>query len=150
MSVLYDMRRALADAIIAANIGWTDDTVLIKRQTDLWNDVATAMSSAENGAVLHIGVAEGESQEGDDLVLNLTVPLTILIAPVAAEGGKPEEDLWEDLLAFVNKRKIPATDHTFWEFTFKSFSDGDLEADEGTRYLARQSIFTKKIYIPSA
>jgi len=144
------MRRGLADAIIAANIGWTDDTVLVKRQTDLWNDVATAISSADNGAVLHIGVAAGESQEGDDLVLDLTIPITILIAPVAAEGVKPEEDLWEDLVSFVNKRRLPSTDHTFWEFIFKSFSDGDLITDEGILYLARQTIFTKKIYIPPA
>lgn len=147
MSKLFDMRRALADAIIAADIGWTEDGIILKRQTDLWNDVASAMATAENDAVLHIGIAEGSAKEGYGLLLDLTVPLTIICAPVTQEGAVPEEDLWEALVKFVHGLKLQADDHCMHAFTLKSFSDSDLEADGGTRYLARQTIFTKTLYI---
>lgn len=147
MSKLYDMRRALADSIIAANIGWTEETIILKRQTDLWNDVATAMATAVNGAVLHIGIVEGSAKEGYGLMMDLTVPLTIICSPVVDAEATPEEDLWEALITFVQGHTLTSEDHCMYEFQFKSFSDSDLEADGGTRYLARQTIFNKILYI---
>lgn len=148
MSKLYDMRRTLADKIIAADIGWTMDTVLLKRQTDLWNDVATAIASAANGAVLHIGIADGAGNDGNALLMELTLTLTILVLPVVTDdGATPEEDLWEDLVKFVHGLRVGDRDHCLHEFRFKSFSDGDLQADGGTQYLARQTIFTKSLYM---
>lgn len=146
MSKLYDMREALADSIIAANIGWTADTVLIKRQTDLWNDVATAISaSGSSGAVLHIGVAEGDAQGEDDLEMEVTVPLTILILPQCApDGATPEEDLWEALVKHVHDLRLGSLPHAY-RFRFRSFSDVEIEADGGTGYLGRQTVFVRKL-----
>lgn len=144
MSKLYDMRQALADSIIAAGIGWTADTVLIKRQTDLWNDVATAIASSKSGAVLHIGVAEGDAQGEDDLEMEVSVPLTILCLPQCEEGATPEEDLWEAMVRHVHDLRL-GTDHHAYRFRFKSFSDLEIEADGGTGYLGRQTIFTRRL-----
>jgi hypothetical protein len=144
MSKLYDMRQALADSIIAAGIGWTADTVLIKRQTDLWNDVATSIASSKSGAVLHIGVAEGDSQGADDLEMEVSVPLTILCLPQCEEGATPEEDLWEAMVKHVHDLRL-GTDHHAYRFKFKSFSDLEIEADGGTGYLGRQTIFTRRL-----
>lgn len=144
MSKLYDMREALAASIIAADIGWTADTVLIKRQTDLWNDVATAMAASSSGAVLHIGVAEGSSAEDDGLEMEVTVPLTILCLPQCEAGAIPEEDLWEDLVRHVHDLRLGTLPHSY-RFRFRSFSDLEIEADRGTGYLGRQTVFVRRL-----
>ena len=146
MSKLYDMRADLAASIIAANIGWTADTIVLKRQTDLWNDVATAISSSASGAVLHIGVAEGSASEEDGLELEITVPLTILCLPEVDPDATPEEDLWEDLVTHVHDLRL-GTDHHSYRFRLKSFTDLEIEADRGTGYLGRQTVFVRKLSI---
>jgi hypothetical protein len=144
MSQLYDMREALAASIIAADIGWTAADIILKRQTDLWNDVATALAGSETGAVLHIGVAEGDSTEEDGLEMNVTVPLTILCPPNLTEGATPEEDLWEALVTHVHDLRL-GSDSFAYRFRFKSFTDVEIEADGGTGYLGRQTIFQRKL-----
>ena len=146
MSKLYDMRADLAASIIAADIGWTADTIILKRQTDLWNDVATSICASAAGAVLHIGVAEGRSSEEDGLELEITVPLTILCLPQVEEGATPEEDLWEALVSHVHDLRL-GTDHHAYRFRLKSFTDLEIEADRGTGYLGRQTVFTRKLSI---
>jgi hypothetical protein len=144
MSKLYDMREALAQSIIAADIGWTEATIILKRQTDLWNDVATAITMTKDGAVLHIGVAEGDAQGEDDLEMEVTVPLTILCLPQCTADATPEEDLWEALVKHVHDLRL-GTEHHAYRFRFKSFSDLEIEADGGTGYLGRQTVFVRKI-----
>lgn len=147
MSKLYDMRQDLAAAIIAANIGWDESTVIIQRQTDLWNNVATAMATASNGAVLHIGVAEGRAQDDYELLLDLSLTLTIICLPEVQPDATPEEELWENLVLFIHGHLPTVGDHCVDGYRLKSFTDSDIEADGGTRYLARQSVFAKALYL---
>lgn len=142
---LYDMRDALGDSIIAAAIGWTADTILIKRQTDLWNDVATAIQCSKNGAVLHIGVAEGAATEEAGLEMDVTLALTILCLPQLTDGAIPEETLWEDLVKHVHDLRLVSTDPYAYRFRFKSFSDIEIDSDRGTAYLGRQTVFIRKL-----
>ena len=144
MSALFTLRQDLADSIISADIGWEEDTVLLKRQTDLWNDVATAMAGAAHGAILHIGVADGKSTEPDGLEMEITLPVTILCTPALTAGATPEEDLWEDLVRHIHDLRLGGN-HFAYRFRFQSFADSEIEADGGTGYLARQTIFTVKI-----
>lgn len=144
MSQLYDMREALRDSIIAAGIGWTADTILLKRQTDLWNDVATAISASAAGAVLHIGVAEGNSTEDDGLEMEVTVPLTILCLPQCDDGATPEEDLWEALVTHVHDLRL-GSEPFGYRFRFQSFTDLEIDADGGTGYLGRQTVFKRNL-----
>lgn len=146
MSKLYDMRTALKNSIVAARIGWNDQTVLIRRQTDFWNDVASAMATSRHGAVLHIGVAEGTSMDSEELEMEVTVPLTILCVPQVIAGGRPEEDLWENLVNHVSGLRMGEDLHAH-RMRFKSFSDIEVQADNGTEYLGRQTIFQKLLSI---
>jgi hypothetical protein len=144
MSALYDLRDALADAIIAANIGWTSSTVIIKRQSDLWNDIATAIATSSSGAALHIGVAEGSNTGKHSRGLELSIPLTIVCQPSLTAGATPEEDLWEDLIDFVTGLKLPGDLHSYSEFQIVSFSDIEVQTpDGGTPWMGRQTVFKK-------
>lgn len=145
MSKLYDMRADLAAAIIAADIGFSADNIILKRQTDLWNDVATALATIDNGVVLHIGIAEGSSTEPDGLEMELTLPLTILCLPQLAEDATPEEDIWQALVQSVHGLRLSPEDPYAWRFRFKSFSDLEIQADAGTGYLGRQTVFSKRL-----
>ena len=142
---LYDIRAALAASIIAADIGWTADIIILKRQTDLWNDVATAIATSDNDAVLHIGVAEGAVTEDTGLEMDLTLSLTILCRPQPAKGAIPEETLWESLVKHVHDLRLAATDSYAYRFRFKSFSDIEIESDHGTAYLGRQTVFVRRL-----
>jgi hypothetical protein len=146
MSKLYDFRAALKASIIDADIGWTDETVIIKRQTDLWNDVATAISASRDGAILHIGVARGSKTEDEDLEMDVTVPLTIIALPQVAADSTPEEDLWEALIKHVHDLRLGG-DHYQWRLRFQAFEDIEIDADGGAEYLGRQTTFTKRLSI---
>lgn len=144
MSKLFDLRQALADSIVAADIGWTANSIIILRQTDLWNAVALAINESEHGCVLHIGVAEGDSTEDDSLEMEVSVPLTILCLPQVVANATPEEDLWEELVRHVHDLRV-GTEHYAYRFRFKSFADIEVEADGGTGYLARQTVFKRQL-----
>lgn len=146
MSKLFDYREALKASIVAADIGWVANHIIIKRQTDLWNEVATAIASNSNGTVLHIGVASGRSTEEDELEMDVTIPLTILATPQLVEGATPEEDLWEALISHVHDLRLNDEAHLY-RFKFSGFEDLEIEADNGTSYLGRQTNFTKRLSI---
>jgi hypothetical protein len=152
VSKLYDLRKALADAIIAEDMGFTADNTIILRRGDLWNDLATATASAEDGLALHIGIAEGAAQ-GDDGArgpIELTIPITILTSPQAEEGSTPEEDVWEAMVLFVCGLKLNASDHAYHEFRFKTFSDIEVPSpDGGTAFFGRQTVFSKTFHLNS-
>jgi len=145
MSKLYDLRADLAASIIAANIGFTAKNIILKRQTDLWNDVATTLAIDDLGIVLHIGIAEGAASEPDSLEVDLTIPLTILCLPQVVEGSDPEEDVWQALVQHVHDLRLSDSEPYSGRFKFKSFSDIEIQADAGTGYLGRQTVFSKHL-----
>jgi hypothetical protein len=141
------LRKALADSIIAANIGWTAESVIHRRTTSLFNALATAVATAKNGIVLHIGVTSGTSSDEDDAQLELDVPLTIVCSPEIDEQEEPvEEQLWEDLVKHVSQLAV-TNEPPGWQFRLKEFSDIEIQADDGTAYFGRQTIFTKRFNI---
>ena len=150
MSKLYDLRQNLRDSIVGADIGWTENSVIIKRQTSLWNDVATAISTAKHGCVLHIGIAQGKGEEEEGLLDLVSVILTILTTPQVDDEATPEEDLFEDLLNHVNGLYLSETEHCNNSFKYISWTDQDVEADGGTRYMARQIVFSRRLDLTKA
>ena len=141
MSKLYELRAALK-AHLVANAGWTEDAIIVKRQTDLWNDIAVAVETAANGACLVIGIAEGRNPDPDGkLIMELTLPVTTICSITLTEGATPEEDLWETMVKAVHGTSLHPTRHSRYEFQFVSFKD-DIELGDGTpQWLARQTIF---------
>jgi hypothetical protein len=144
MSKLYDIRQALADSIAEAGIV-PADAIVIKRQTDLWNDVALAVNASQDSICLHIGIAAGDATEPDELEMEVTVPLTLIVPPSIVDGATPEEDVWEALVKHVHDLRLNESDHYAYRFRFKSFADQTIEADDGTAYLGRQTVFAYKL-----
>lgn len=160
MSTLFDLRKSYQAALVASGL-WNEEAIIIKRQTDIWNDIAFAMEATKNGCVLVIGVAAGRKNKGQGsgngkLDLQLTMPFTIFCAPVIDESDEnappPEEDIWENTIGFLDgyagndpsgRRK-----HSMYELSFEDFSDDVEIADGQPHYLARQSVFSVKHIIP--
>jgi hypothetical protein len=146
MSKLYDIREALAASIAEAGIFRLEEIIII-RQADLFNEIATALSEAKNGVCLHIGVAEGKPLGSEDLDWDITVPLTIVCPPEQPpQDATPEEDLWEALVQHVHGLRLKATDHVSYQFRAGAFGDVDINDEQsGVSYLGRQTFFTYRL-----
>ena len=140
MSKLFAFRQELATMIAAANIGFTEDNIIIKRQGDLWNDVATGINASKDGVVLHIGIARGTSTEEDSLEMDVTLPVTLIALPQLVDGARPEEDLWEALVMLMHDYRFENKPFSY-RMKFQSFEDLEMQADDGTEYLGRQTEF---------
>lgn len=143
MSKLYDLRTALKTHLVDEGL-FDEPAIIIKRQTDIWNDIAVAIASTEHSVAVVIGVAEGSSADDDELVMDLTVPVTILCAPSLEEGAVPEEDLWEDMVKAVHGFVVHPSGHCQYEFKFRGFSDDVELGDNAAQWLARQTVFRVK------
>ena len=110
----------------------------------MWNDVAVMLQGSVVDAVLMIGVAEGKPTEDDSLEMELTLPLVIVCLPQVEADSVPEEDLWEAMVSFVHDLRLVATDSWSKRFVFAGFQDLDIQADDGTAYLGRQTIFKRQ------
>jgi hypothetical protein len=140
VSKLYDLRSALKAHLVDEEL-FAEDSIIIKRQTDIWNDIAVAIASTVNSVAVVIGVAEGSSADDDELVMELTVPVTILCPPSLEEGALPEEDLWEAMVKAVHGFVVHPSEHCQWEFKFRNFSDDVELGDNAAQWLARQTVF---------
>lgn len=144
-SKLHRLRAAIKATLVDAGI-WDESAVLIDRQSDFWNDVATAMSAATHNAVLVIGIARGDGSEEEGLENELTVPITILATNTLSPGQMPEELLWERTVQHLHNRQLDydgAVDHWAYRMRYQSFSDAPelVEANLDLVQLARQSVF---------
>ena len=155
MSKVYDLRASIRTALVTAGI-WTENAIVIDRQTDIWNAIAVAMETTKNGCVLVIGVAEGRRlskvSTSETIDNEMTIPVTTFCSTELTEGATPEEDIWERTVGFLDgwagndasgRRK-----HSQWELYYQRFSDDVEIADGAPAYLARQTIFTVKLSIP--
>jgi hypothetical protein len=145
VSKLLQLRQFLRTAIAAADIGFPADSIIIRRQSDIWNDVATAIAASENGAILHIGVADGQNSETAGLELECDIPITILALPQIQPDQFPEELLWENLIKLVHGLKPQNDLPWLYRFRMTRWTDMDLQADEGTTYLGRMTVFTARL-----
>ncbi len=154
MSTVYDLRASIAAALVTAGI-WQEDEIIIKRQTDIWNDIALAVGTSKNGMALAIGVAEGVSANKDasaGIWNDLTIPITTFCSVSLEEGATPEEDIWERTVGFLNgwvgRDALGKPNHSQYRLIYQRFSDDVELADQVASFLARQTIFTAKHHIP--
>jgi hypothetical protein len=140
MSKLFDFRQELATMIAAADIGFTAANIIIKRQGDLYNDIATSIAASKDGVVLHIGIASGTSTEEDSLEMDVVLPVTIIALPQLTDGARPEEELWEALVMLLHDYRF-ANKPFSYRLKFQSFEDLEIGADDGTEYLGRRTDF---------
>lgn len=147
MSKFYDVREWIRDTLIAAELGWTTDTILIKRQGgNIWNQVATAMAIAKHNCVLQIECPSGENTEEADLELNVTIQLNLLAAGEILPGTLPEEDIWQAMVKRLHGAKREPSHGWTYRLKLRRFADMEAESDDGgATYLCRQTFFEYRL-----
>jgi hypothetical protein len=150
MSQLYSIRRNIRDLIVDSE-QFELDEILIKRRTNIWNDVAVAAAASTHGQCLVIGVAEGK-KDGNArprkgmIKLEVSIPITLIelptITPEQPEAeDEDEDDRWEALCLLLQGDSLGRGDQHFW-LDMDSFTD--VEDDE---YIIRQAVFKTRIII---
>lgn len=149
MSKLYSLRREIRDLLLAD--GWSADEVIIKRRTNIWNDVAVATGASKHGQCLVIGVAKGTNTarnrgSSKRLHMDVTVPITMIELPTVDlaqpdEGDEDEDDRWEAMCLLLQGEALGRS-AIHYELEFDSFED--VEDDS---YVIRQTVFKTRLVI---
>ena len=152
MSRLYSLRREIRDVLIGG--GWEADEVLIKRRTNIWNDIAVATGASKRGQCLVIGVAKGTklgpSRPGTrQIVMEITVPITLMELPTVdpeqpETGDADEDDRWEAMCQLLQGESLGRS-ALHYELDFDGFED--VEDDE---YVIRQTVFKTRLILKPA
>jgi hypothetical protein len=151
MSSLYQVRRGIRELLTEGGL-WAEDEVIIKRRTDIWNDVAVACAASARGQCLVVGVAKGRrmgtsGRRGVKTIrLEVTIPITLMelptIAPEQAEEGEPDEDdRWEATVMRLDGDPLGRSPLHF-QLDLEEFED--VEDEE---YVIRQTIFKTTLLI---
>ena len=151
MSALYSLRRSVRSLLLEGDL-WTADEVIIKRRTDIWNDVAVACAASRAGQCLVIGVAKGtplNSQQAGSRMLRMEVviPITMIELPTvdptlpADDALTDEDSRWE---AMVLRLQGDSLDRSalHYELDFDGFED---VVDED--YVIRQTTFKTRLIL---
>jgi hypothetical protein len=153
MSKLYDLRRRIRTALVAGG-DWTADEILIKRRTDIWNDIAVATEASKHGQCLVIGVAKGAKSGADrpgtkKVRMEVTIPITLVelpnTDPEQPDTGEPDEDdRWEAMCLLLQGESLERS-ALHYELDFDSFEDVEDES-----YVIRQTVFKTRLILQPA
>jgi hypothetical protein len=152
VSRLYSLRREIRDVLLGG--GWATDEVLIKRRTNIWNDIAVATGASKHGQCLVIGVAKGTkfgpARPGTrQIVMEVTVPITLIELPTVdpeqpETGDADEDDRWEAMCLLLQGESLGRS-ALHYELDFDGFED--VEDDE---YVIRQTTFKTRLILKPA
>lgn len=140
MSGLYQLRLAIRALLLEDGL-WAAGEVLIKRRTDIWNDVAVAASASENGQCIVVGVAKGTPAKGQNsrsqqLLMDITIPLTLIELPRTDPEEDATEDVrWEATVMRLMGSPLGRSEHHY-ELTFEGFEEA-----QDDDYVIRQTTF---------
>jgi hypothetical protein len=144
MSELYDVRRRMRDALVAAGL-WAEDEILIRRRGNLWNDVAVAVGTSARRQCLVIGLAKARRRSGGTsgrrqmLALDVTIPVTLIELPFLdepeADVPEDEDSRWEATLLALQGEKLGR------QMIHHRLEMREFEEVEDEEYLMRQAIF---------
>lgn len=142
-NTLLGLRKWLRDSIVAADLGLAKPDILLHRQGDLWNDIAVAISNAENGVCLKIEDPQGRNRDetGSRLDFSLTITATLLCEPNTDPDAVPAEPIFERLMHHIHGLGIPSGPGLPCGFRFLTQGFGEMEVKG---YLARQIIIAKR------
>lgn len=150
MSKLYDIRREIKSVLISSGL-WTADEILIKRRTDIWNDVSVATQASKHGQCLVIGVAKGSSvgsqRPGSKMLrMEVTIPITLVelptVDPAQPLTGEPDEDDRWEATALLLQGEPLGRSALHYELDFDGFED--VEDDD---YVIRQTTFKTRLLV---
>jgi hypothetical protein len=150
MSKIYQVRKVIREILTVDGL-WHADEVLIKRRTDIWNDVAVACAASARGQCLVIGVAKGRSltktQGGKRLRIELTIPVTLLETPnVDPEVDESDPEVDEDTRweAMVMRLQESPLGRSALHYSLQLEDFEDVEDDD---YVIRQAVFKTTILL---
>ncbi|WAC20979.1 hypothetical protein OVA24_06235 [Luteolibacter sp. SL250] len=126
----------------------TADAIIIKRETDIWNDIARAVASRKvpDRTAWVIGITEGAFVDDTDIVVDLTIPITSFCPITLEKGAAPEEEKWHTMLHALHG--WDDGQHCNYELKVRSFNDGLAQSDGRPAWHARETIFTIRHHIP--
>ena len=151
MSGLYQLRKEIRTLLLQDGL-WSNDEVIIKRRTNLWNTVATAIGASEAGQCIVVGVAKGsphstQRKGSKNLIMEVTIPITLVELPgvdpeeYQAPDGSDEDSRWEDTVMRLLGEPLGRSAETY-ELDFDGFED--LVDEE---YVIRQTTFKTKLML---
>jgi hypothetical protein len=150
MSKLYSLRRQIREVLTGSG-DWTEGEVLIKRRTDIWNDIAVATGASKHGQCLVIGVAKGRNTARDRgnskrVHMEVTVPITLVelptVSPDQPESGEADEDdRWEAMCLLLQGEALGRS-ALHYELEFDGFEDVEDES-----YVIRQTVFKTRLLL---
>lgn len=151
MSQLYDIRKAVKSLLLQDGL-WGKDEVLIKRRTQIWNDVSVACQASEHGQCLVVGVAKGTTSNKQNarskrLLMDIIIPITLIELPTVSDeepsdyATTDEDTRWEEtVMRLLGDPLGRSAEH--YELTFDGFED--VDDDE---YVIRQTTFKTTLYL---
>lgn len=151
MSALYQIRTEIKTLLMADGL-WADGEVIIKRRSELWNTVATAVAASEAGQCIVVGVAKGTPDRSQrvgsrQLLMEISVPITLIesanLSPDDTESpdGTDEDTRWEGtVMRLLGSPLGRSAEH--YEMSFDGFED--IADDE---YVIRQTTFKTKLLL---
>lgn len=154
MSGLYSLRRAIRTLLLADGL-WAEGEVLIKRRTDIWNDVSIATEASKSGQCLVIGVAKGtpvssQRKGSKQLVMEITIPITMIELPnidpeePADDAETDEDSRWEAMVMRLQGESLGRS-ALHYELDFDGFEDVDDK-----EYVIRQTVFKTRLMLKRA
>jgi hypothetical protein len=128
---------------------WEEGAVIAGRQTDIWNDLAVAISGATHGTACTISIPTGEGTEEDGLENDLIVAITNFAGFATTPGEEPEEILFEETVRRLHNA-IPVFEgsvpHWNYRLRYQNWSEaGDLIPEDRTDAFQFARQFTFKI-----
>lgn len=146
MSALYQIRKEIKALLLQGGL-WSDGEVLIKRRSDVWNDIAIAAAASDAGQCVVVGVAKGVPDKGQvtgsqQLKINVTIPVTLIELPDRNDEAGEEEDVrWEATVMRLLGSPLGRSE-VHYSLEFESFDDVD-DSD----YVIRQTVFKTNLLL---
>ncbi len=137
----YQLRKAVKALIVDSGL-MSGGQVIIRRRTNIWNDIATAIESQRDGQCLVIGTAKGDplrnpGDKSNVARMDLTIPVSLVETPRTDPEEDEEEDLlWQRILAVLQGETLGRSDTGNWALRFDGFDDAEAKG-----YVIRQTIF---------
>lgn len=137
---LYQLRKEIETLLLQDGL-WSADEVIIKRRTDIWNDIAVAAAASDAGQCIVVGVAKGVPSKGQiagslQLKMEVTIPITLIELPDTDPEENPAEDeRWEATVMRLLGSPLGRSE-THYHLDFESFDDVDDQD-----YVIRQTVF---------
>lgn len=151
MSKLYDIRKAVKSLLLQDGL-WDEDEVLIKRRTQIWNDISVACQASKHGQCLVVGVAKGtpsnkQNARSKRLLMDIIIPVTLIELPTVSDeepsdyAATDEDTRWEEtVMRLLGDPLGRSAEH--YELTFDGFEDVDDDD-----YVIRQTTFKTALYL---